>query len=90
MGSKDQNFYATLVKRYGYEAEAERIQDLYLAGHRNQATAAVPDALVDDLALVGPTGHVAEQLSVWKECPIATMIVEPTRADTIEQIAALW
>lgn len=90
MGSKDQNFYATLVKRYGYEAEADHIQDLYLAGHRKEAIAAVPDALVDDLALVGPAGHVREQLSIWKECPIATLIVEPTRADDLEKIAALW
>jgi len=90
MGSKDQNFYATLVKRYGYDAEAELIQDLYLAGHRKEAIAAVPDALVDDLALVGPPGHVKEQLSIWRECPIATLIVEPTRLDAIEQIAALF
>jgi len=90
MGSKDQNFYATLVKRYGYEAEAENIQDLYLAGHRKEAIAAVPDALVDDLALVGPAGHIAEQLSVWKSCPIATLIVEPTRTGDLEEIARLW
>jgi len=90
MGSKDQNFYAGLVRRYGYEAEAEQIQDLYLSGQRTQAIAAVPDELVDDLALVGPPGHVAEQLAVWKECPVATLIVEPTRLDALEQIAALW
>lgn len=90
MGSKDQNFYATLVRRYGYEAEAEVIQDLYLAGHRKEAIAAVPDALVDDLALVGPAGHIREQLSIWKQCPIATLIVEPTRVETVEEIAALW
>lgn len=90
MGSKDQNFYATLVKRYGYEEDAERIQDLYLSGQRKEAIAAVPDALCDDLALVGPAGHVREQLEVWRSCPVSTLIVEPTRRETVEEIAALW
>jgi hypothetical protein len=46
--------------------------------------------LVDDLALVGPAGHIAEQLSIWKDCPIATLIVEPTRQGDLEEIAKLW
>ncbi len=90
MGSKTQNFYKTLVERYGYEREAQQIQDLFLAGDRKGATAAVSDALVDDLAIVGPAGHVAEQLSQWKQCPIETLIVEPTSEAGIEKIAELW
>jgi F420-dependent oxidoreductase-like protein len=90
MGTKDKNFYKSLVDRYGYEAEATMIQDRFLAGDRDGAIAAVSDALVDDLALVGPPGHVAEQLIAWRRCPIGTLIVEPTREDAIEQLAALW
>ncbi len=90
MGSKTQNFYASLVKRYGYEEEADRIQDLWLAGDRAGAIAATSDGLVDDLALVGPRGHVAEQLSLWKQCPLGTLIVEPTRTSAIEELAELW
>ena len=54
MGAKDRNFYNNLVRRYGYEEAADEIQDLYLGGDRKGAIAAVPDELVDDLALVGP------------------------------------
>jgi F420-dependent oxidoreductase-like protein len=90
MGSKDQNFYKSLVERYGYEAEAETIQDLYLSGDRAGATAAVSDALVDELALVGPTGHIAEQLEAWRKCPIETLIVEAIGDGALEQIAAIW
>ena len=48
------------------------------------------DELVDDLALVGPKGHVAEQLAAWRKCPIETLIVEPTTEAAIEQLAELW
>jgi len=90
MGSKDQNFYKSLVERYGFEEEAERIQTLFLAGDRAGALAATSDELVDELALVGPVGHIAEQLEAWRRCPITTLIVEPTRADAIAQLAELW
>jgi alkanesulfonate monooxygenase SsuD/methylene tetrahydromethanopterin reductase-like flavin-dependent oxidoreductase (luciferase family) len=90
MGSKDQNFYKALVMPYGYVAEAELIQSRFLAGDRAAAIAAVPDALVDELALVGPPGPVAEQLVAWRQCPIDTLIVEPTRDVAIVRLAELW
>ena len=90
MGSKEKNFYKSLVERYGYEEEADVIQERFLAGDRAGATRAVSDDLVDDLALVGPSGHVAEQLAEWRRGPITTLIVEPTRADAIETIAEIW
>jgi hypothetical protein len=90
MGSKDRNFYKALVVGYGYEADAEVIQSRFLAGDRAGATAAVSDALVDELALVGPPGHVAEQLVAWRQSPIETLIVEPTRDDAIVTLAELW
>lgn len=90
MGSREQNFYKSLVERYGYEEEAAVIQDLFLSGDRAGATAAVSDQLVDELALVGPAGHIAEQIASWRDGPITTLIVEPTRDEAIEQIAEIW
>ena len=55
MGSRKQNFYNQLVQRYGFEADAQRIQDLYLEGKREEAMAAIPDALIDTVSLCGPS-----------------------------------
>jgi F420-dependent oxidoreductase-like protein len=67
MGARDKNFYNDLAKRLGYEEAAVRIQDLYLDGKKAEATAAVPDALVDAVHLVGPRERVRERLQAWKE-----------------------
>jgi len=75
MGARGKNFYNELVQRYGYEEAAGAIQDLYLDGKRAQATAAVPDSLVDDVALVGPTARIREQLEMWKDAGVDTVIV---------------
>jgi alkanesulfonate monooxygenase SsuD/methylene tetrahydromethanopterin reductase-like flavin-dependent oxidoreductase (luciferase family) len=85
MGARDRNFYNQLVRRYGYEEAAETVQDLYLEGKKGEAAAAVPDALVDDVALVGPTERIRDQLATWKEAGVDTIIVgtfgpEPLRA----------
>lgn len=69
MGAKGKNFYNDLVKRYGYEEEAEKIQDLFLAGKKAEAIAAVPDALVDEVALCGPKERIAELLHPWRKIP---------------------
>jgi F420-dependent oxidoreductase-like protein len=90
MGSKTKNFYAALVARYGYAEEASRIQDLYLGGERAAAIAAVPDELVDDLALVGPPARIADQLAAWRDGPVTTVIVEPTDLAMVEEIASVW
>jgi len=66
MGARGKNFYNDYCKRLGYEAAAVKIQDLFLDGKRAEAAAAVPDALVDEVALVGPRERIAERLSAWK------------------------
>jgi F420-dependent oxidoreductase-like protein len=78
MGARGQNFYNRLVSRYGYEAEAIAIQDLYLDGHHRDAAAAVPDALVDEVALVGPKERIADRLAAWRESG-ATQLLCATR-----------
>jgi F420-dependent oxidoreductase-like protein len=90
MGSRETNFYKSLVERYGYGGEAQVIQELWLGGDRAGSVAAVSDEMVDDLTLVGPAGHVAEQLGAWRDGPVTTLIVEPTAAESIEEIARIW
>jgi F420-dependent oxidoreductase-like protein len=77
MGSREQNFYKTLVSQYGFEAEAQRIQDLYLDGRREEACLAVPDDLVDLVCLVGSRERVAERLAAYRDAGVSTLIVSP-------------
>ena len=71
-----------VVGRLGYEDAAKKIQDLYLDGKKAEAVAAVPDALVDEVALVGPKDRIKQRLAEWDESPITTLLVWPkTDAD---------
>jgi F420-dependent oxidoreductase-like protein len=67
MGARAANFYNDLAKRLGYEAAAAEIQDLFLAGKRTEAAAAVPDALIDETSLVGPPARVRDRLQAWQD-----------------------
>ena len=67
MGAREANFYNDLIKRFGYEAAAADIQNLFLAGKRDEAAAAVPDALIDEISLVGPADRVRDRLQAWRE-----------------------
>ena len=73
MGAKGKNFYYDLACRYGYEAPATIIQDYYLAGKRAEAIGAVPNELVDDVALCGPKERIRERLEIWRAAPITTL-----------------
>jgi F420-dependent oxidoreductase-like protein len=89
MGAKGRNFYNSLVRRYGFEEEAERIQELYLGGHHRDAIAAVPDELVDAVALVGPKERIQERLAAWRETPVTTLIVGSPQPEALQVIADL-
>ena len=67
MGARGKNFYNDYASRLGYEEAAATIQDLYLDGKKGEALAAVPDSLVDDVALIGPAERILERLEAWKE-----------------------
>ena len=67
MGARDKNFYNAYARQLGYEEAAITIQDLFLSGNRTEAVAAVPDTLVDDVSLVGPSDRVRAHLKRWKE-----------------------
>ncbi len=73
MGARGKNFYHDLACRYGFQEAADRVQDLYLAGDKNTAAAAIPDQLVDAVALCGPTARIAEHLEAWRASPITTL-----------------
>jgi F420-dependent oxidoreductase-like protein len=89
MGAKGRNFYNSLVRRYGFEADAERIQELYLGGHHRDAIAAVPDELVDAVALVGPKERIRERLDAWHETPVTTLIVGSPQPEALQVMAEL-
>ena len=89
MGTKGKNFYNALVRRYGWEAEAERIQELYLGGHQREAIAAVPDGLVDAVALVGPKERIHDRLEAWRATPVTTLIVGSPQPEALQLLAEL-
>lgn len=66
MGARSKNYYNDLIKRLGYEAAAVKIQDHFLAGRRKEAEAAVPDALIDEISLIGPKERIRDRLQAWK------------------------
>lgn len=78
MGSREQNFYNQLVRRYGFEDDAARIQDLYLEGKREEAMAAIPDRLIDSVSLCGPKDVVRDRLAVYRDAGVGTLGVTPT------------
>jgi F420-dependent oxidoreductase-like protein len=82
-------YYNLLVGRYGYEAEAATIRELYLGGHKREAAGAVPDALVDELALVGPRERIAERLDAWRESGVTTLLVQTHDRATLRAMAEL-
>lgn len=89
MGSREKNFYNTLVQRYGFEDAAKEVQDLYLEGKKEEAAAALPDALIDLVSLVGPADRVRERLRAYADAGVGTLGVSPmawTREERIRQL----
>jgi alkanesulfonate monooxygenase SsuD/methylene tetrahydromethanopterin reductase-like flavin-dependent oxidoreductase (luciferase family) len=77
MGSRKQNFYNNLVQRYGFEAAAKEIQDLYLDGKKDEAAAAIPAELIDMTSLVGPKERIAERLELYRDAGVGTLVTTP-------------
>jgi len=89
MGARDRNFYYNLACRYGYEEAAGKIQDLFLQGQKAEATAAVPDELVDEVALCGPKERIADRLAAWRSCGITTLICGTSNIEALRVMAEL-
>jgi len=89
MGSRKQNFYNNLVQRYGFEDAAREVQDLYLDGKRDEAMAALPEELIDQVSLCGPRDVVRERLDVFRDAGVGTLGVTPvayTAQERLEQL----
>jgi F420-dependent oxidoreductase-like protein len=89
MGARSKNFYNSYVRQFGYEELAGRLQDLYLSGRKNEAQAAVPDELVDSVALVGPKERIRDQLARWKASPIKTLLIGTSQPEALRLVAEL-
>ncbi len=89
MGAKGKNFYNDLACRYGYAEEAEKIQDLYLAGKKDEAAAAVPDELVRAVSLIGTESFVKERVAAFAAAGVTTLNVTPMAADRAGRVALI-
>jgi len=91
MGARDKNFYNNYAKALGFEDAAVKIQDLYLAGKKDEAMAAVPAELIDACHLVGPAERIKERLGRWKEAGskghVSSMLIGTGNPEALELIA---
>jgi F420-dependent oxidoreductase-like protein len=87
MGARGRNFYYDLACRFGYESEADTIQEAYLAGRKDEAAALVPADLVEKTALIGPAGYVAERLAAFRAAGVTTLNVTPLAATHAARLA---
>jgi len=89
MGARGKNFYNDYAKRLGYEAEAVKIQDLYLDGKKGEAMALVPDALIDAVSLLGPRERIAERIQAWKRSPVTDLLIGTNQPEALQVLAEL-
>jgi alkanesulfonate monooxygenase SsuD/methylene tetrahydromethanopterin reductase-like flavin-dependent oxidoreductase (luciferase family) len=91
MGARSKNFYNDLTKRMGFEGEARKIQDLFLDGKREEAAAAIPDALIDETSLVGPKERIRDRLEAWqavaREHKVGTLLLAGATAESARAVA---
>jgi F420-dependent oxidoreductase-like protein len=91
MGSREQNFYNKLAQRYGFEAAAKEVQDLYLEGKKAEACAAIPDELIDTVSLCGPADRVRDRIAVFRDAGVGSLLITPmafTVEDRLAQVRA--
>jgi F420-dependent oxidoreductase-like protein len=86
MGSRERNFYNQLVTRYGYGDAAREIQELYLTGRQADAMAAIPDDLIDKVALCGPKEKIAERIAAYRDAGVKTLLVTPAAASQDDRL----
>jgi F420-dependent oxidoreductase-like protein len=87
MGAKDQNFHKQVFDRMGYEAITGKVQELYLDGRKEEATALIPDELVDDMHIIGTQGEVRETVAAWEDTGVTTLLLSCGSADEVRRIA---
>ena len=91
MGARAKNYYNDVAIKLGYEGAAKTIQDLYLDGKKNEAAAAVPDSLIDEISLVGPAERIKERLAAWvdaaKTGQLGTMVLKGASVEAMRVVA---
>jgi F420-dependent oxidoreductase-like protein len=85
MGSREQNFYNRLVSSYGFEREAQEVQELYLAGRKSEALMALPDEMIDAVSIAGPRSRAKEKIRAFRDAGVDTLIVAPMALDVDER-----
>lgn len=88
MGSKKRNFHKELMARMGFEEEANQIQELFMAGKRDEAINVVPDQLADEISLLGPKERIREKLQDWEKSPVTSLLIHGDE-DTLRTMAEL-
>jgi len=86
MGAKSVNFHHDVFARLGYADVADKVQELYLAGRKDEATAAIPTSLVEDTSLIGPAEKIRDELAAWEETVVTSLLLRGDAA-TLEKIA---
>ncbi len=89
MGARGRNFYNDVLRRYGFEQEAEQIQDAYLSGDKKAAAALVPAELVEGLSLIGDEGFVRDRLAAYQEAGVTILNVRPVGPNGIADVGTL-
>lgn len=87
MGAKEQNFHNQVFTRMGYGELAAQVQELYLTGEKDKATALVPDELVDDMHIIGTASEVRERVAQWEETGVTTLLLSCRSAAEVRQVA---
>jgi len=90
MGAKSTNFHKDLFVRLGYEEEAEKIQQLFMEGKRDEAARVLPDELVDAMSLVGPKDRIKDRLQAWRDSKVTTLLVATTDKDMLRTISEIF
>jgi hypothetical protein len=89
MGHRNKNFHKEMLIRRGYGDAAERIQELFLAGRKDEAAAAVPDEWVDSRSLVGPPARIRERYPAWENSGVDSLTVAPAQDAAVDLMAEL-
>jgi F420-dependent oxidoreductase-like protein len=89
MGAKGKNFYNSLARQYGYEQEAEQIQELYLGGNKRDAEALVPLELLEMCNLVGPESYVKERIAAFRESGVTNLQIMPVGDDPAAVVSTM-
>ena len=89
MGHRSKNFHKDAIVRRGYAEAAERVQELFLAGHKAEAAAAIPDEFIDEEALVGPPERIGERYRAWEDAGISGLTVRTSQDEAVELMAKL-